>query len=97
MLFDVVSLLGPGWKVDDSAVVTIANQMERSNDLPDVCELKTIATQVKSVWGGEPSYAPPVGWTVYWVSKMAGEAAEMLSIEDEFWVSPQGVAYSVTS
>jgi hypothetical protein len=96
-MFDVVKLLGPGWKVDDSEVVSVSNQMEHSCDLPDACELKEKAAQVPSAWGGHPSYAPPVGWTVYWVSKMAGSAGESLSIEDTIWVDPSGVAYSITS
>lgn len=96
-MLDVVQLLGPGWKVDDSEVVTASNQLEFSNDLPDACELKQRATQVKSAWGGHPSYAPPIGWTVYWVSKLAGSAGEVLSIEDTLWVDPSGVAYSITS
>lgn len=96
-MIDVVHLLGPGWKVDDSEVVTAANQMEFSNDLPDACELKQRATQVKSAWGGHPSYAPPIGWTVYWVSKLAGDAGEPLSVQDDLWVDPAGVAYSITS
>lgn len=96
-MLDVVQLLGPGWQVDDSEVVTASNQMEFSNDLPDVCELKQRATQVPSAWGGQPSYAPPIGWTVYWVSKMAGHAGEPLSVQDTLWVDPSGVAYSVTT
>jgi hypothetical protein len=96
-MIDIVNLLGPGWKVDDSDVVTASNQMEFSCDLPDACELKKRVAQVKSAWGGYPSYAPPIGWKVYWVSKLAGSAGEALSLEDTFWVDPEGVAYSITS
>jgi len=96
-MLDVVKLLGPGWTVDDSEVVTASNQLEFSNDLPDICELKERATQVPPAWGVQPSYAPPIGWTVYWVSKLAGVSAETLSVHDTLWVDPAGVAYSVTS
>jgi hypothetical protein len=96
-MIDVVHLLGPGWKVDSSEVVTASNQMEFSTDLPDACELKQLATEVKSAWGGYPSYAPPIGWTVYEVSKLAGYSSEPLSVEDTIWASSEGVAYSVTS
>lgn len=96
-MLDVVALLGPDWKIDDSVEVTVANQMSLSNDLPDACELKTKAKQVASAWGGQPSYAPPLGWKVYWVTKPAGSGAEALYVEDQLWVDPQGIAYSVTS
>lgn len=96
-MLDVTNLLGAGWKVDDSATVTVANQMTFSCDLPDACELKQRATEVKSAWGGYPSYAPPLGWKVYQVSRPAGSSAETLNIEDTIWVDPSGVAYSVTS
>lgn len=96
-MFDIVSLLGPDWKIDDSQVVTADNQLSMSNDLPDACDLKQRAVQVPSAWGGQPSYAPPVGWTVYWVTKPAGSGSEQLYVEDTLWVDPAGVAYSVTS
>jgi len=96
-MFDVVELLGQGWKVDDSAEVTPANQMSMSNDLPDACDLKLRATKVPSAWGGQPSYAPPIGWKVYWVTKPAGAGAEVLYVEDQIWVDPSGVAYSITT
>lgn len=96
-MLDVVALLGPDWKIDDSDTVTAENQMSMSNDLPDACELKQKATQVASAWGGQPSYAPPIGWKVYWVTKPAGSASEMLYVEDVLWVDPAGIAYSVTS
>jgi hypothetical protein len=96
-MLDVTKILGPNWKVDDYEKVTASNQMSMSSDLPDACELKNKAVQVKSAWGGQPSYAPPLGWTVYWVSKPAGSAGGTLNIEDTLWVNPQGVAYSVTS
>jgi len=96
-MLDVVALLGTGWMIDDQQVVTSDNQMSMSNDLPDSCELKAKATQVPSAWGGYPSYAPPIGWTVYYVSRAAGAGAEALSLQDTLWASPEGLVYSVTS
>lgn len=96
-MLDVVALLGAGWTIDDQQVVTSDNQMSMSTMLPDSCELKTKATAVPSAWGGEPTYAPPIGWTVYYVSRPAGYGAEALKLNDDLWVSPDGMAYSVSS
>jgi len=92
-MLDVVALLGEGWTIDDSATVEQANQMSMAMNLPDVCDLRQLATFVPS----SSLFAPPVGWTVYWVSRAAGYGAMPLKLEDQLWVSPQGLAYSVTS
>ena len=92
-MLDVVAMLGNGWKVDDSEIVTSANQESLSSDLPEVCELRTLATSIPSSFGGQPSFAPPAGWTVYWVSRDAGYGAEALKLQDIIWMSPEGVAY----
>jgi len=100
-MLDVVSLLGTGWKIDDSEKVTVSNQsqMGLSSPLPSFCdsELQQKVTKMSDAWSGQPSYAPPVGWTVYWVSRSAGASADALTLKDTLWVSPEGVAYSMSS
>jgi hypothetical protein len=94
--FDLATLLGPGWVIDSSEVVTVANQTSMASDLLDVCELKKLAVEIPSSWGGASTYAPPLGWTVYHVSRPSGSSFEQLSLRNIIWVSPQGIAYSTS-
>lgn len=94
-MLDVVSLLGAGWKIDDSEVVKSTNQILLSSELPAVCELKKLATKLAG--DGQQLYAPPLGWSVYWVSRDAGSSFEPMKLQDTIWLSSDGVAYSLNS
>jgi hypothetical protein len=98
-MLNIAALLGKNWKIDSSVKVTSTNQLSLSTDLPDACELKTKAKQVKSASSyGYASYAPPVGWNVYYVSKPSGSGSEATYVEDSIWEDPiNKKVWSVTS